>query len=161
MRCVGHRRSLDSELLLLWRRLAAASPIQPLAWKLPYASSVALKRQKRKKQERKENVDGNYLSFFGVEVLTKNQKFRCPEAVSKSKRGHWGFFSDLLSILSLPEDCMCAFLTGMWFKQIGFQIRHLCPVSRFGCACNVLFTLPSVPLGKPMLLEAKFLRVLK
>ena len=28
----------------LWRKPADAAPIQPLAWELPYALSVALKR---------------------------------------------------------------------------------------------------------------------
>ena len=33
-------------LLWLWRRPAAAPPIQPLVWELPYASGMALKRKK-------------------------------------------------------------------------------------------------------------------
>ena len=45
---VGHRRGLDPELLWLWRRPAAAAPIQPLAWKLPYATDVFLKSKKIK-----------------------------------------------------------------------------------------------------------------
>ena len=44
---VGHRHS--SDLALLWRRLAAAALIQPLAWEPPYATGVALKRPKKKK----------------------------------------------------------------------------------------------------------------
>ena len=35
-------------VLWLWYRLAVAAPIQPLAWELPYAIGVALKRQKEK-----------------------------------------------------------------------------------------------------------------
>ena len=42
---VGGRRGLD--LALLWLRLAAAAPIGPLAWELPHAEGVALKRQKK------------------------------------------------------------------------------------------------------------------
>ena len=30
-------------LLWLWHRLAAAAPIQPLAWELPYATGAAIK----------------------------------------------------------------------------------------------------------------------
>ena len=41
---VGHRQGPDPGLLQLWRRLAAAAPTGPLAWKLPYASGAALKR---------------------------------------------------------------------------------------------------------------------
>ena len=38
-------------LLRLWRRLAAATPIRPLAWELPYAVDVALKRKEKEKKE--------------------------------------------------------------------------------------------------------------
>ena len=44
---VGHRCGSDPMLLWLWCRWAATAPIQPLAWELPYAASVALKRQKK------------------------------------------------------------------------------------------------------------------
>ena len=45
---VGNRHSLDPVLLWLWCRPAAATPIQPLAWELPYAEGVALKKKKSK-----------------------------------------------------------------------------------------------------------------
>ena len=47
---VACRRSLDPALLWLWRRLATAALIQPLAWELPYAMSGALKKTKKKKK---------------------------------------------------------------------------------------------------------------
>ena len=47
---VGHRRSLDMVLLWLQCRLAARALIQTLAWELLYASGLALKRKKRKKE---------------------------------------------------------------------------------------------------------------
>ena len=34
--------------------LAAAAPIGPLAWELPYAAGVALKRQQKKEKRKKE-----------------------------------------------------------------------------------------------------------
>ena len=37
-------------LLWLWHRQAAAAPIQPLAWELPYALGVFLKRKRKKKK---------------------------------------------------------------------------------------------------------------
>ena len=49
---VGHRHGLDPMLLWLQCRLAATAPIRPLAWELPYAKGVALK--KRRKGGRKE-----------------------------------------------------------------------------------------------------------
>ena len=49
---VGRKQSLDLALLCLWYRPAAAAPIQPLAWELQYAAGAALKRQKRKREEK-------------------------------------------------------------------------------------------------------------
>ena len=45
-RGVGQRCSLDPALLRLWHRLEAAAPVKPLAWELPYATDVALRRKK-------------------------------------------------------------------------------------------------------------------
>ena len=42
------------ELLWLWPRLAAAAPIQPLAWEPPYAASAALIKKKKKKEKEKQ-----------------------------------------------------------------------------------------------------------
>ena len=39
---VVRRRSLDPMLPWLWRRLAAAALIQPLAWELSYVAGAAL-----------------------------------------------------------------------------------------------------------------------
>ena len=47
---VGRRRSSDQALLWLCCRQAAVTPIQPLAWELPYVAGVAPKRQKKKKK---------------------------------------------------------------------------------------------------------------
>ena len=48
MNCgVDHRCGLDPVLLWLWCRLMAAALIPPLAWELPYAVGVALKRPKK------------------------------------------------------------------------------------------------------------------
>ena len=42
---IDRRCGLDLVLLWLWYKLAPAAPIQPLAYELAYAVSVALKRQ--------------------------------------------------------------------------------------------------------------------
>ena len=54
---VGHRHSMDLLLQWLWCRPAAAALIRPLAWELPYAMGVALKKDKKreKKEERKKD----------------------------------------------------------------------------------------------------------
>ena len=48
---VGHRCSLDPKLLWLWcRQTAAATPIQPLTQKFPYAIGAAVKKNKKGKK---------------------------------------------------------------------------------------------------------------
>ena len=48
---VGRRHGSDP--VLLWHRPAATAPIRPLTWEPPYATGVALKRQKDKKEKKK------------------------------------------------------------------------------------------------------------
>ena len=52
---VDCRCGSDLTLLWLWCRLAAAAPIQSLAWKLSYATGVALKKKKKRKKKKKEH----------------------------------------------------------------------------------------------------------
>ena len=40
-------------ILWLWCTPAVAGPIPPLAWELPYAAGMALKKEKRKKMQHK------------------------------------------------------------------------------------------------------------
>ena len=47
---VGLRCGSDPALLWLWRRLAAAAPIRPLAWEPPYATGVAPEKDKKQKE---------------------------------------------------------------------------------------------------------------
>ena len=50
---VGCRRGSDLALLWLWNsRLVPTAPIRPLAWKPPYVTGAALKRQKKKKRKK-------------------------------------------------------------------------------------------------------------
>ena len=46
----------DPALLCLWCKLEAITPIGPLSWEPPYATGVALKRQKTKKKKEKRGV---------------------------------------------------------------------------------------------------------
>ena len=45
---VGRRCGLDPALLWLWCGPAAAAPVWPLGWELPYAASAAMKRKIKK-----------------------------------------------------------------------------------------------------------------
>ena len=49
--CCGVGRGCGSDPALLWCRPAAAAPIRPLAWELPHAVGLALKKKKKKKKE--------------------------------------------------------------------------------------------------------------
>ena len=55
---VGRTCGLDQALLWQWHRPAAAALVQPLAWELPHAMGVALKKKKerdRQTDRKKEN----------------------------------------------------------------------------------------------------------
>ena len=54
---VGCRCSSDPTLLWVWCGLAAAALIGTLAWELPYAVGVALRRQKKKKKKKKKRKE--------------------------------------------------------------------------------------------------------
>ena len=58
---VGRRRSWDPELLWLWHRPGATALFRPLAWELPYAADVALKRQNKNKNKSKTKSLGSSL----------------------------------------------------------------------------------------------------
>ena len=62
MSCGIDCRHGSSVLLWLWCRPAAVAPIQPLAWELPYAMGVDLKKQKKKKKKKKKGWGGGLLT---------------------------------------------------------------------------------------------------
>ena len=65
---VGHRCGSDPALLRLWCWPAAVAPIWPLGWELPYASGVALKRQKQtNKQTNKQKTLTPLLAICPVQ----------------------------------------------------------------------------------------------
>ena len=65
----GHRRGSDPTLLWLWHRPEATSPIRPLAWEPPYATGVALKRQKRQKKFKR------WISLFCIPSISGVLKY--------------------------------------------------------------------------------------
>ena len=67
---VGRSHGLDSVLLWLWRRPAAAALIQPLEWKPPYAAGTA---KKLKKQKRPGSLPCPSLCLSLLIVILKEQ----------------------------------------------------------------------------------------
>ena len=56
-------------LLWLWCKPGATVPIWPLAWEPPYATGVALRRQKKKKKKKKrERNEGHIKTISGEKV---------------------------------------------------------------------------------------------
>ena len=79
---VGHRHGLDPPLLWMWCRLAATAPIWPIAWELPYAKGVALKRHDQKKKkthvtnvvEDVEKREPSYTGWWECKLVSHNGK---------------------------------------------------------------------------------------
>ena len=65
---IGHRCSSDPAWLWPWYRLAAAAPIWTLAWDLPHAPSVALKRGMKEKEEQGESQGAGMWSCFRLQL---------------------------------------------------------------------------------------------
>ena len=63
---VGHRCGSDPILLWLWCRPAAAAPVRPPAWELPYATSTSLKSKKKKKKKKKKKRRGTVMGVPAV-----------------------------------------------------------------------------------------------
>ena len=77
-----HRGNSDLLLLWLWCRLAAAPPIQPLAWKFPCAAGSALKRKKKKDSPRKHHRVSIYWCTCGrgcCLVWVRGHRFQGPQ----------------------------------------------------------------------------------
>ena len=51
-------RSRGWDPMLLWYRLAAVAPVQPVAWELPYDMGAALKKKKKKNSAFSKFVEG-------------------------------------------------------------------------------------------------------
>ena len=66
---IGHRHGSDCALRWLWSRPAATAPIGLLEWEHPYATDMALKRQKDKKQNKTKNK-----RTIGIHRNLKNKK---------------------------------------------------------------------------------------
>ena len=100
---VGLRHSSNVELLWLWRRLAAAAPIQLLAQKLPYAAHVALKSKNKQENKplNKEGLEGMYLTIIRAmydsptdNIILDGEKLKSfPSKIrNRTKEGH--FYSE-------------------------------------------------------------------
>ena len=75
MRCGAVcRPGWDLVLLWLWCRLAATGLIRALAWELPYASGVALKKKRQKQNKMKTDSKQVFARGRGLARWTKYAK---------------------------------------------------------------------------------------
>ena len=80
---LSHRRS--SDLAWLWRRLATAATIRPLAQEPPYAAGTALKGQEKKKKK-KAYVCGTFSIKFYCDSWSTQES--CPNLSRLSPTMH-------------------------------------------------------------------------
>ena len=69
---VGCRHGSDPTLQWLWHRLAATAPIGPLAWELPYATGMALKKKITTKLEKEAKKKERRKCYKGILYNTWN-----------------------------------------------------------------------------------------
>ena len=69
----GHKHGSDLALLWLSCRLAAISLIRPLAWEPPYATGLALKRQKTKNKKQNKTNKKNKVIGLAQTKQTNNK----------------------------------------------------------------------------------------
>ena len=86
--CVGHRYSSNSTLLWPWCRPAAATMIRPLAWELPYALGVTLKRQNQTNKKHmvtcfdlSSNLIFFLLLYSAVFSIRSKHSLSCPKII--------------------------------------------------------------------------------
>ena len=109
---VGLRRSLDLALLWLWRRLAAVALVQPLAWKLLYATGVALKSKKKKKKKKAPPI---FLEvYITICFLKLPMPPDCP--VDLSERGY--------SFCLLVKKITAFKNPGSWSSHCGIVVKN-------------------------------------
>ena len=70
----------------MWRRLAAAAPMGPLAWELPYVVGAVLKKRKerKRKEKKKKGVQVKRSTHF-----THKPKIRFKHRSGRRRR-RWG-----------------------------------------------------------------------
>ena len=78
---IGRRHSSDPKLLWLWCRLAAAAPIQPIAWELQIAMGAPLHPKKRKSKNRS--------SHCGAAEMNPTRNHEVPGLISGLAQWIW------------------------------------------------------------------------
>ena len=111
---VGHRLSWDATLLWLKHKRAAIAPIQPLAWEPPYATGVALKRNK----ERVQLILLGHLLLGPATMLTEVQTG--PGGESHMVKPHGGVPTDSLAEVLAKNQPQKSWNRNKPFSQVSY-----------------------------------------
>ena len=122
-------------MLWLWRRPAATPPIRPLAWEPPYASGVALKRQKRKKKKRCWEFP-SCLMTKDTHTHTHTQKTKISFIRKSRDVGSPSFWSLQGSLVSSRISCIpCLVTPSFSHSDLLLPLSHLrLPAFKYSCA---------------------------
>ena len=107
---VGRRCGSALTLLWLWCRPAPETPIQPLAWELPYVAGVALKKKKKKKETNNTWYCKMEEGYFHTQVIgcysfVDGLFFRSPLRYPLRDGVDWLFFTWTLFLFFSYRSC--------------------------------------------------------
>ena len=89
---IDHRRGSDLALLWLWRRSAATALIRPLAWKPPYASGVALEKDKKQTKKTPSVLRFSTSKYYRLMFVCSNSTFFDSRSYRAGKATVMAFF---------------------------------------------------------------------
>ena len=133
---VGHRCGSDLELLRLWRRLAVAALIHPLAWEPPYAMGAALKTKKNKQTTPQLSYITSWNLFETSCTWTEVflLRFRSPLFINPGRRRTALAIAKLCNLNICHIYRICFYLATLHIFSQHCSISHM----TFECMFNVL-----------------------
>ena len=140
---VHYRRGLDLVWLWLWLwcRPAAIAPIRPLAWELPYALGVALKRKKTKRKIQNSSITAE---------LPHATLLVTPISLPSTIPNLW----KPLIYFSFPKICL--------FKntlEMGSEVHGFLKLDFFPCDPSKMWHISIVCSGVPIMAQQKQIRL--
>ena len=105
-----HRCGLDPELLWLWCRAAATAPIHPLAWELPYATCMVLKKKKEQNKTKPTTFIHQCVSTSWVPAKCRLHKI----CEGNAKKNY---------VPVLPSGILCMFNVSIFFLSLNFGLN--------------------------------------
>ena len=102
-------------MLWLWRRLAAAAPIQPLGWELPKAAGEAQKKKKKRKKQKKKK-----------ENIKKKKKKKNKKKIKRKKKTKTCTFIEKIYLCIICMFVVHVIYYSMFYIKTYFSIKTPC-----------------------------------